>query len=730
MFDLLTMTAVVQQTGWVLVHSLWQFAIVVLAALALQRVMRPGSAAARYWVLLGAMSAMVVAPAVTWCCLPSSPTRRIVAHVSADHPIHEPLWPAKPVGRHEPAARESPRVTTDSHAAAPAMASATSLDWAARTRAQLRSWRTAAESGLRPWLNTIVGGWAIGVLMFAVRPLLSWHTVRRLRTTGLSPAPPDVDRLLERMIGRLRLRRAVLVMQSTLVNVPVVVGYLRPVVLLPASVLTGLPAAQIEAILAHELAHVRRHDYLVNLLQTLIETVFFYHPAVWWLSRQIRCERENCCDDMAVAAVENRIEYGRALLAVQELKGSGTVLSLGAKSGSLLVRIRRIVGAEPEPRVVSASAVAAASLLAVVLAAGVWAATLAGELQGDIEAADRKVRERSGEETGDWLLAQHPAKPDPAKPAETQPAADKPPETAAGEAPHEQGSDLLREIRRATAPILASMAAEHGYGLAAGKDLLRVAPPFPTIRMNYYRTGHPGQSEAIPTGPASMVFRWSEGRLKNWGMNFAGSIDDGYSLESLLNALLEIKPQRISGPRDLLEQRIAGDWVIRSGVSDERAVKQLETILRSKLSLPVSMEFKEVKRQVYVARGKYRHTPLPGGKSKETLILTDETLTTDRIEIYGKQLVPDSGAGGGTGEFGEFLEWLGNWVGTPIVAEVDAPPESQLSWHLHARSPFTQQMRDEDRDPKLVLTNITAQTGMTFTMEQRPVRILFVERVK
>ena len=140
------------------------------------------------------------------------------------------------------------------------------------------------------------------------------------------------------------LRRATQILQSTLVQVPVVAGYFRPVILVPMSVISGLPASQLEAILAHELAHIRRHDYLVNLLQTLLETVFFYHPAVWWLSRQIRNERENCCDDLAVGVVGSGVDYGRALLAVAELHRPSTALVLGVRDGSLLARVRRILG--------------------------------------------------------------------------------------------------------------------------------------------------------------------------------------------------------------------------------------------------------------------------------------------------------------------------------------------------------------------------------------------------
>ena len=143
---------------------------------------------------------------------------------------------------------------------------------------------------------------------------------------------------------------------------------------------TGLPAAQLEMILAHELAHIRRHDYLVNLLQTLVETLFFYHPAVWWLSRQIRNERENCCDDVAMATVGSRADYGRALLAIEELRATSPSLSLAASGGSLLARIRRIAGCEPAPRVVGGGSILGVIVVLIaILAVVTWGAAPAAE---------------------------------------------------------------------------------------------------------------------------------------------------------------------------------------------------------------------------------------------------------------------------------------------------------------------------------------------------------------
>jgi HEAT repeat protein len=127
-----------------------------------------------------------------------------------------------------------------------------------------------------------------------------------------------------------------------------VIGWLHPVILLPASALTGLTPQQLEAIIAHELAHIRRHDYLINLLQALIEALLFYHPAVWWVSRQIRQEREHCCDDLAVTVCGDARAYARALLEMEQLRAAGPHLAMAANGGSLLPRIQRLVGAEPK----------------------------------------------------------------------------------------------------------------------------------------------------------------------------------------------------------------------------------------------------------------------------------------------------------------------------------------------------------------------------------------------
>jgi GWxTD domain-containing protein len=132
--------------------------------------------------------------------------------------------------------------------------------------------------------------------------------------------------------------------------VPFVVGYLRPVILVPVGLLAGMPAQQIEAILLHELAHVRRRDYLVNLMQTVVEGFLFYHPAVWWISGVIRTERENCCDDLVVSTSGDAHQYATALAALEQSRWAANTAVLAADGGNLMKRVRRLLYPLEAPR--------------------------------------------------------------------------------------------------------------------------------------------------------------------------------------------------------------------------------------------------------------------------------------------------------------------------------------------------------------------------------------------
>ncbi len=172
----------------------------------------------------------------------------------------------------------------------------------------------------------------------------------------------------------MRVSRPVALLESCRVDVPVVIGYFRPVILAPVAVLAGMPAGQVEAILLHELAHIRRRDYLVNLLQAVVESLLFYHPAVWWISSVVRAERENCCDDLVLAARGNAAEYAAALTALEEARWAGEP-ALAATGGNLMRRIHRILGRSEPPHAgwkpaLSAALITAAALVALAASVG------------------------------------------------------------------------------------------------------------------------------------------------------------------------------------------------------------------------------------------------------------------------------------------------------------------------------------------------------------------------
>ena len=203
----------------------------------------------------------------------------------------------------------------------------------------LERWRPRLES----WSVAVVPVWFLGVCILSTRLMAAWLLVVRLRRAATQPVP---DVWLERVRGmaiRLRVSRPVRLAQSAVVQVPMVIGWLRPVILLPASVFTGLTVGQLEAVIAHELAHVRRHDYAVNIAQTAVEILLFYHPAAWWISRQIRLEREHCCDDVAVMLGGNRVAYAAALADLEALRSQTAGMALAATDGPLMRRVQRLV---------------------------------------------------------------------------------------------------------------------------------------------------------------------------------------------------------------------------------------------------------------------------------------------------------------------------------------------------------------------------------------------------
>jgi beta-lactamase regulating signal transducer with metallopeptidase domain len=217
---------------------------------------------------------------------------------------------------------------------------------------------------LNGWLPGIVFCWLAGVVILTVRKVGGFLVLRRLRREAIFEPSDAMCQLCRNACEKIGVDpRRVYLGISELVEVPMTMGWLRPVILFPAALLSGLSTGEIELLLAHELAHIRRCDYLVNLVQTMVETLFFYHPVTWWISRRMRQERENCCDDLVAAHTSEVAAYANVLFRLEMLRQpAGGSLAAAANGGSLLERIQRLAE-EPVPRSEMASPV----LLSVVL---------------------------------------------------------------------------------------------------------------------------------------------------------------------------------------------------------------------------------------------------------------------------------------------------------------------------------------------------------------------------
>ena len=193
------------------------------------------------------------------------------------------------------------------------------------------------------WMPWLVPVWAAGVILMSLRLALAWVAARRLVILAGPPLPAHWQDAAQSLAARMRVKTAFRLLESARGAGPAVIGWLRPAILVPAGALCGLSAEQLEAVLAHELAHLARRDALVNLLESFAEVLFFYHPAYWWISSRIRREREHCCDDLAVAACGSAHLYAGALLRLEESRPVRGVLVLAARDGDLLARIRRLL---------------------------------------------------------------------------------------------------------------------------------------------------------------------------------------------------------------------------------------------------------------------------------------------------------------------------------------------------------------------------------------------------
>jgi bla regulator protein BlaR1 len=303
LLDLVAGTPVSEALGWTLVHSLWEGTVIAAALAAVLILVR--SPRTRYAAGCFALLAALASFAITLLHFLPANARTLHAPLRA---LPAPWRVLATIDR----ARAFPDLAT-----------------------------------LIPWFTPL---WLAGVCLFYLRHTAGWVASFRLRCRGVCHAPDSWQRYIEHLGLELKISRPVVLLESLLADSPLVIGHLRPVILVPLGLLAHLPPDHIEAILLHELTHISRSDYLMNVCQRLVEGLLFYHPAVWWISRVVRTERENCCDDAVIASRGDAYGYAVALTSLAqkrlEQQWPAQQVAVAATGGNLVKRIKRLLYSE------------------------------------------------------------------------------------------------------------------------------------------------------------------------------------------------------------------------------------------------------------------------------------------------------------------------------------------------------------------------------------------------
>ena len=292
--------------GWTVLHSLWQAMLIAIAVAMIMLGMQKKSAKLRYIIYNVALLLVLLLATMTFTDLyqtgqsTTNDLTQVTATVSADLLGSNSIWE--------------------------------------RFSQQFRSYFNAH-------LPLIVSVWLIGLTFFLLRLFGGLAYLQHLRSRHVRQLPKQWQDKLQAMVQQVSYSGKIQLVESAMVRAPMMMGYLKPIILLPLGAVNALKQEEVEAILAHELAHILRSDYLFNILQSVIEVLFYFNPAVWWLSANIRIERENCCDDIAVELCGNSLAYAKALVSLQEMNQASPsfAMSFSGKKHQLLKRVKRIL---------------------------------------------------------------------------------------------------------------------------------------------------------------------------------------------------------------------------------------------------------------------------------------------------------------------------------------------------------------------------------------------------
>ncbi len=297
--------------GMMLVHSIWQLALVYLVMQLVLTSLGPTASTVKYRVAIFSMLSGLVLAGITFIVYYKAENKDL-AGIARLLPMNETTVIPHPVA-------DPGRIQSD-----------------------------YGTERLRPYLPGLVTVYLTGLVIMCFRIIMGSVYMHRHARLGVSTPSGDVSAAFQALCRRVGVKQAVRLLESVIIRVPEVLGYFRPLIIVPAGFFADMPFDQAEAILSHELAHIKRKDFLFNIFQSVIEMLFFYHPAIYLISARIRDERENCCDDMALASCPGKVTYAKALanMAENQLKPSYPAVALVSGRRNLLDRIKRILNHE------------------------------------------------------------------------------------------------------------------------------------------------------------------------------------------------------------------------------------------------------------------------------------------------------------------------------------------------------------------------------------------------
>jgi bla regulator protein blaR1 len=309
-FALETLPRWTETLGWTLLNSVWQGAITTTIVIFLLRILPPKFSKIRYAIACAGLALLLISSVTTFVLLETR------------------------------AQAESNQVSY--------FFSGTSVNSGTRATTVESEWYSMTLTSVKETIDAnmplILLAWSLGALLCSLRLAGGWWFISKLKSNAIKLNGQWNDEL-QRLAKKLGIDKVVQLAESTRITTPMVVGFFKPLVLVPAGMLSGLSTAEIETIFLHELAHIRRHDYLINIAQAFIETLFFFNPFVWIISSMVRREREYCCDDDVIRVHGSSLTYAKALAQLEEwrLTNPTFALALAANKNQLLNRIKRIM---------------------------------------------------------------------------------------------------------------------------------------------------------------------------------------------------------------------------------------------------------------------------------------------------------------------------------------------------------------------------------------------------